>query len=256
MSIAEYLQALNKINLILPSTVQDKITQIELALIALENNSYPIHALPYLPLSDTEIINLSRLNWSKNRQYQKKLEARIGHLDHLLTDFRNIVWHNIGIYGILNEALLNQLIKMQVVLAPILEVAAGNGFLAARLAQRDLEITAVDNGEFKADTSATTSYYPVIQADAVSYLQSNLSKFATVILSWSPDENQLDLEILQEMRQRKCQPHFVVIGERQGKTNSSEFWATAHFKELSQMLKLNQYFADFDLYHDRVYLIE
>lgn len=251
----EYLEAFSQICLFLPSTIKNKITQIQFAIKAFNNQSYPKKALPYLPLSESDVIELIRLNWS-GTSHEELLEKEISKLDHLLCNFRYVVWQNLGIYAILNELLLDEIIKMNFIVSPILELASGNGFLASRLSYRKLEVSAVDNGEYIKDTPSDNSYYPIIKDDAVSYLNKNITNFSTIILCWSPDNDLLDLKVLQKIRSQDKSLRFLVIGERKGKTNSAEFWKTAHFTKLHQMLKLNRYFSDFDLYHDRIYFIE
>ncbi|BDR58372.1 class I SAM-dependent methyltransferase [Xylocopilactobacillus apicola] len=249
MNFTQYFESFDRLGLILPEEIQGKIKTLKMAVADLNQGMYPKNPLPYLPLVESEISELIFGNLTVN-----DLTAKISELDHLLIDFRTVVRENLGLYCILNEVLLNDLVNF--VNGPVLELAAGNGFLAARLASHGLQVTAVDNLSYASETENLNEYLPVVNADAKSYLARHLNDFASIILAWSPDQDNFDLEILRLIRTSKPQVNFFVIGEHNGKTNSDEFWSEVHFINLKKMIRLNKRFSDFDLYHDRIYMVE
>lgn len=249
MNFTEYFQNFQNLKLIFTPTISEKIKSLSHAVISLSKNEYPKTALPFLPLSQEEIENLVMLNLNDDQ-----LEAKIDFLDQQLINFREVVRENFGIYCILNEQLINDF--SNILTAPFIELAAGNGFLSARLKERGLKGVAVDNFEYMTETKNSKEYFPVIKDDAVTYFSIHYRRYSSVILAWSPDNSMIDQQILKIIRYHKERINFFVIGERNGQTNSSEFWADAHFINLKKMIKLNRSFSDFDLYHDRIYWIK
>ena len=249
MKFENYFKSFQELTIKLPSEINDKINLIRLATNSLRCGRYPSKPLPFLPLNETEITKIIELNFDVS-----DLENQITQLDHLFIDFRSVVRENMGIYCILNEKLLDELLP--ILKSPILEIAAGNGFLSSRLSKRGFKITAVDNGNYQFETKHHKKYFPVVKSDAVKYMNNHLVDFQTILLSWAPDNEFFDWEILQLIRKSRKSVEFVIIGERNGKTNSSKFWQDAHFINLKKMIRLNQNFLDFDLYRDRIYMVE
>ncbi|BDR56291.1 hypothetical protein [Xylocopilactobacillus apis] len=249
MTFEDYFARFKDLDLIFSLSIKEKIAAMNLAVEELTHSNYPRNPLPFLPLSEDEVLDLITLNLKS-----PDLEEKISALDHLLMDFRNVVRENLGLYCILNDHLIDDLVSY--LNSPVLEIAAGNGFLSSQLSKKGLDITAVDNGEYKTETLNESNFFPIKQVDAIDYLSKNLEKYSTIVLAWSPDNSDLDLKVLNLIRQNKRKISFIVIGEHNGKTNSTKFWSEVRFINLKKMLRLNKEFPDFDLYHDRIYMVE
>ena len=73
-----------------------------------------------------------------------------------------------------------------------------------------------------------------------------------IIMEWAPDTSEDDWEVLQKLRTMRWPGEFIVIGERNGATNSEKFWDECRLEEPED---LNQRHERFDFIDDRVYLV-
>lgn len=72
-------------------------------------------------------------------------------------------------------------------------------------------------------------------------------------MSWAPDTNISDVDILAALRQQHFTGDFIVIGEKNRATNSTQFWQMA---DLSAPLSLNKHHQPFDFIHDQVFIVK
>ena len=72
-------------------------------------------------------------------------------------------------------------------------------------------------------------------------------------MAWAPDSGDVDWQVLQFLRQNHFQGNLIVIGERNGATNSAKFWQNARLQLIDQ---LNQHHRPFDFINDQVWLVK
>ena len=91
--------------------------------------------------------------------------------------------------------------------------------------------------------------------DAIAALDMYGENVSTVIMSWAPDTTDADWQVLQYIRdnQYRFDFDFIVIGEKDGATDSDVFW---HEAELEEVPALNAHHQSFDLIDERVYLVK
>ena len=131
-----------------------------------------------------------------------------------------------------------------------LELMAGNGVLSASIPG----LIATDNLDWAGqDNESPQAWQRVEQLDAISALERYGLKANYIILAWAPDTSQVDWEILNWLRTKRWSGQFIVIGERNGATNSSKFWQEANL--LKPML-LNQHHQAIDFINDEVFLVK
>ena len=131
-----------------------------------------------------------------------------------------------------------------------LELMAGNGVLSASIPG----LIATDNLDWAGqDNESPQAWQRVEQLDAISALERYGLKANYIILAWAPDTSQVDWEILNWLRTKRWSGQFIVIGERNGATNSSKFWQEAN---LLKPRLLNQHHQAIDFINDEVFLVK
>lgn len=172
-------------------------------------------------------------------------------VDTLLADFRQALITTYGIWHLPNNRWLDDLHTF-IAGRPVLEIMAGNGVIAHGLRARGNDVLATDNFVWSGqDNQRPMPWTPVITCSAAQALR--LYPHPVVIMSWAPDTDDSDWQVLQTLRQTHFPGDFIVIGEKMQATNSPKFWADA---QLTQLPLLNQHHNHFDTIHDQVYLVK
>ena len=172
-----------------------------------------------------------------------------------LDNFRDFIQKDLGIWTLLNAPMMQRWTALFPHLK-YLELMAGNGILAHSLQQRGQRVRATDNLSW-ATTSATGNkpWTTIEKSDALSALLAYYRYVDVVLLSWSPDRDPIDYQILTTIRQLTPRPQFWIIGEYQGATNSLEFWQEARLIYDSRLAQINRLFPSFDLIKDHLFKI-
>jgi len=142
---------------------------------------------------------------------------------------------------------------------PVLELMAGHGYISAGLKAiaPEQKIIATDNEDWRTQPDPTSAkpVTDVENMDAIAALDMYGENVSTVIMSWAPDTTDADWQVLQYIRdnQYRFDFDFIVIGEKDGATDSDVFW---HEAELEEVPALNAHHQSFDLIDERVYLVK
>lgn len=135
----------------------------------------------------------------------------------------------------------------------VLEICAGSGYLAKGLQEKGITI-------FPTDLFPTNRYSTVEPLDAVAAVTKYYEEIDYVLLTWSPLHSDLDMKVLNKIRElnrlqnRKVQ--MIVIGELGGCTNSAEFNKKAKIINDETFLKVQRNYESFAPVKDAAYLIE
>ena len=136
---------------------------------------------------------------------------------------------------------------------------AGNGYISSGL--RNLRpaqtIFATDSTDWTKENE--TGKHPVTTIeplDALAAIKKYGSQVDYVIMSWSPDKLEIDWEVLQLLRKDYPEVKLLVIGEKNGATDSAKFWQTAHLTQDDELKKVNEQLHSFDLIDEQIYLAQ
>ncbi|SUP52562.1 Uncharacterised protein [Weissella viridescens] len=139
---------------------------------------------------------------------------------------------------------------------PTLEIMAGQGYLSAGLQalQPNQKLYVTDNQDWL--NQPITAVQPVIDVESLSALEA-IERYGTevevVLMSWAPDTSEIDWQVLQLLRQKYPSLEFLVIGERDGATDSRTFWQNAKLKDLTA---INATRPQFDLIDEKIYRVQ
>ena len=203
-----------------------------------------------------------------NQQYPKgdprgdqlwnKYSAALPKLDRALRNFRDYLEDTYGMWSYVNapfaKALADYLNG-----APVLEIMAGNGYISKGLRNNNAnqQIYTTDSQAWVKENE--TGKHPVTKIeklDAVSAIKKYGDQVDYVIMSWAPDKGETDWEVLQLLLQDYPDIKFLVIGEKDGATNSKKFWQEAQLSQDEDLQKVNQQLHSFDLIDEQIYLVK
>ena len=223
-------------------------------------NTYQKHQLPNFILSDLRVNTTDFTQLMADKQFlsQYNLAAKSDFLQQFarfLDDFRDFIQTKFGIWAMLNQPMMDCWVQL-FPHVKYLELMAGNGILASALQERGQQVIATDNLTW-AQSSATgqQKWTTIEQLDALEALQQYFNEVDVVLLAWSPDHDNIDVQILQFIRKLNSNLQFWIIGEYQGATNSAEFWQQAHLIYDWRLAKINRLYPAFDIVKDHVFKI-
>lgn len=217
--------------------------------------------LPFLEINDqmVEAVQYSIITKYPNQPtlgnqiWNQKID-KLMKLDHLLHDFRDELIKRYKMYGYVSApAALN--LSQYLAGRKTLELMAGYGYLSVGLKdiQPEQWIHAVDNEswQYQPQQSALPPQALVEKMDAMDAVKKYGRMAEVIILSWSPDQDEIDLTLLKWVR-ANFKGEFLVLGEFQGATNSQAFWMEA---DLEPIEKYNQKHKSFDLIDEKLYRV-
>ena len=185
-----------------------------------------------------------------------RLSAGLPKLDHLLRNFRDYLEDEYGMWSYVNTAFVHAL-SDYLKGAPVLEVMAGNGYLSKGLhdVRPQQTIYTTDNKDWVKENE--TGKHPVTTIEKLSAIDA-VDKYGRqveyVLMSWAPDKGESDLALLQHLRDHFPKLKLLVIGEKNGATNSKAFWQTAKLSQPDDLKAVNQKLHSFDLIDEQIYL--
>lgn len=191
-------------------------------------------------------------------QLWNKYSAALPKLDKSLRNFRDYLEDTYGMWSYVNapfaKALADYLNG-----APVLEIMAGNGYISKGLRNNNANqrIFTTDSQAWTRENE--TGKHPVTtieKLDAISAIKKYGDQVDYVIMSWAPDKEEVDWDVLQLLRHDYPDVKFLVIGEQDGATNSKKFWQEAQLSQDEGLQKVNQQLHSFDLIDEQIYLVK
>lgn len=181
--------------------------------------------------------------------------AALPKVDKLLRNYRDYLEETYGMWSYTSAPFIASL-SSYLAGRPVLEIMAGNGYISRGLRQRQPQqlVITTDNQSWIAENQ--TGRHPVTDVerlDARSAIQKYGNQVDFVIMSWSPDKVEIDWQVLQLIRTAFPQLKLLVVGEKDGATNSPRFWKEAHLSQ-EGLAEINQHLQSFDLIDEQVYL--
>ncbi len=235
----EYLRHLKKYSLEyqqVPDALA-KITAVKETVEHLQAKALPTRPLPRLEFSETRLFDLL----GKHPDVLQMVS--------FLNDLRECVIENFGIWHIFSRQWVNDL-QIYLRKRPVLQVMAGNAVLASYLENT----IATDDFDWQGqDIQRPKPWTTVQRMDAMAAVQRYYRDVKVIIMEWAPDGDPIDYQILRILREKNWSGEFIVIGEKNGATNSKIFWKSA---TLTLVKQLNKDHQPFDFIRDQVFKVE
>lgn len=219
-----------------------KTTTIEGVLAGLANRQLPSQDLPRIDYSADELMR--HPEWLP--------------FDEVMSDLRETLVNEHGIWFLPNQDFLADL-KDHLQGRELVELCAGNAALSAGLQTIGVSAKPVDTLDWVGqDIEVPKPWTEVTKASADEAVQEEIRlvqngdkpALPVFLMAWVPNGNEVDWRILQDLRDSALPFELIVIGEKNGATNSTNFWRNA---EYSLPDGLNQNYHSFDSFKDAVY---
>lgn len=181
--------------------------------------------------------------------------AALPKLDRLLRNYRDYLEETYGMWSYTNSSFTAAL-SDYLANAPVLEVMAGNGYISKGLREHNPTETVITTDSKAWVKENQTGRHPVTKIeslDALSAIKQYGPEVQYVIMAWAPDKGEGDLAVLKLIRVDFPNLKLLVIGEKDGATNSPAFWQTANLSQ-EGLEKVNAALHSFDLIDEQVYL--
>ena len=192
----------------------------------------------------------------KGDQLWNELSDALPKLDKQLRSFRDYLESQYGMLAYISAPFIKDLAD-SIGDSPVLEVMAGNGYISKGLNDLGVKVFPTDSLEW-VDENQTGKHQliPVEKLDALAAIAKYQSQVKYVIMSWSPDKQTIDVDVLNAIRKADNDLELIVIGEKNGATDSKAFWQQAHFIKPETAKQLNRHHQPFDLIKDQIYLVD
>lgn len=177
-------------------------------------------------------------------------------IDNLFNNFRSYLSRKYGLWSLANLKTA-QTFKDQYQIKTSLEVMAGNGYWSKALSEVGVKAISTDSMSWaKSSQTGMQSFYQTEKLGALEAIK-KYQDVDLVLCCWAPNFGQADLEVLQAFRKyTKAGSHLLFIGEKDGATNTDEFWKHAKIINDLQIKRVNQTFPNFDFIDEKVYEIK
>lgn len=185
-----------------------------------------------------------------------KYSEALPKLDKALRNYRDYLEETYGMWSYVNAPFAKAL-SDYLAGAPTLEIMAGNGYISKGLRNNNAnqKIYTTDNQAWIKENE--TGKHPVTtieKLDALAAIKKYGKDIEYVIMSWAPDKGEADWNVLQLLRSEYPEVKLLVIGEKDGATNSKKFWQEAHLSQDDALSKVNANLHSFDLIDEQIYL--
>lgn len=192
----------------------------------------------------------------KGDQLWNRLTDALPKLDKRLRCFRDYLEDQYGMWAYISAPFIKSLADY-IGSNSVLEVMAGNGYISKGLQDAGVTVYPTDSLEWVTENQTGKHQVTKVEKlDAVSAIKKYQNQVRYVIMSWSPDKSTIDSDVLEAVRASDQKIELIVIGEKNGATDSMKFWDQAHFIKPENAKKLNEHHQPFDLIKDQVYLID
>lgn len=246
--MTDYLRKLTQLDQQLNnSTVHDQVTEIKQIIGFVQQKEVIKKAPAKLGLQPDQFEDILTEVGNDKR---KKLAA----LNHLLNGLRQYLSLRFGIWSLPNLKTA-KLLKEDLNINSCLEIMAGNAYWSKALNEVGIKTIATDSLEWaKTSKTGSSKFFPVANLSAIEAIK-KYPNFDLILCSWSPNFGKNDIEVINTWR-RISKSKLIFIGEKNGATNSSEFWQKSEFVKSNSIKKINHSFQSFDFINEKFYEIE
>ncbi len=158
-----------------------------------------------------------------------KLSDNLPKLDKDLRSFRDYLETEYGMWAYISAPFIHDISKY-VNNKKGLEIMAGNGYISKGLRNLNQDIIATDSMEWVNENETGKHLLTNVEKiDALSAIEKYKNDIDYIIMCWSPDGIEIDVDILNKIRSIDRDIDFIVIGEKNGATNSKKVLENGRF---------------------------
>lgn len=162
------------------------------------------------------------------------------------------IFQDAGLYGLITEDFIDNLAEY-LEGKRVLEVMAGSGNISLALKDRGIDVIATDDKSWEIPNEDSIE---IEELDAVLAVKKYGKNIDYVIMSWSPINNQIDNEVLIELRKINPEATIIVIGEVGGCTGSKEFQKNIKFYQDVNFYNVQKSYESWGYFNDGAFLVK
>lgn len=174
-------------------------------------------------------------------------------LNHLLNSARQFL--SLKYWSVPNLKTAN-LIKRELHIASALEIMAGNAYWSKALNEVDIDTIATDSLEWAKTSQTGEQMMMPVKNYAAEVAIKKFDQVDLIICSWSPNFGDSDLSAVRAWRDYNPNSKLLFIGEKNGATNSPQFWENEQFVKTEAISKINASFKSFDFIDEQFFEIK
>ena len=173
----------------------------------------------------------------------------------LLNSLRQFLSLRYGIWSVPNLTTIQQILN-EFHPKQVLEIMAGNSYWSLGFKTLGIDTIATDSNEWaKTSQTGSSPFIPVLNYDA-SLAISSFTQVDLILCSWAPNFTKDDLNVVQNWQ--KYNPHatLLFVGEKDGATNSPDFWHRQLLSHSSAITRINNTFKSFDFIDEQIFQVK
>lgn len=174
----------------------------------------------------------------------------------LLNNFRSFISRQFGIWSLANLETAQAIVEEYHVKTG-LEVMAGNACWSKALSQVGVKMRATDSFSWsKGSQTGSSLFFPTQNMPAAQAIK-RYTDVDLIICCWAPNFGKSDVSVLAAYRQLiNSNAKLLFVAEKDGATNTPQFWQSAKIVKSESIRKINQTFPNFDFIDERFYEIK
>ncbi len=176
-------------------------------------------------------------------------------INHLLNSTRQFLSLKFGIWSLPNLTTA-KLIRKEFKIKTAVEIMAGNAYWTKALNEAGIQTIATDSLEWAKTSSTGQNQFSRVENLSATDAIKKYNKVDLIFCSWSPNFGRSDLEVINTWKKYNPQAHLLFVGEKNGATNSPDFWKLTHFKKTPELAKINQSFVSYDFIDEKIFEID
>uniref|UniRef100_UPI003F5638D5 SAM-dependent methyltransferase n=1 Tax=Lactobacillus acidophilus TaxID=1579 RepID=UPI003F5638D5 len=181
-------------------------------------------------------------------------KRKLRDINNLFNNFRQYLSLKYGIWSVANINTA-RLIKKKMHVKNALEIMAGNAYWSHVLEETGITVISTDSLEWaKTSSTGARPFHKVIDLKADQAIE-KYQDVDLILCSWSPNFGNSDIETIAAWRKFNPNSHLLFIGEKDGATNSVEFWSQDWFKQTKELREINRSFQSFDFINEQIFEI-
>lgn len=136
-----------------------------------------------------------------------------------------------------------------------LEIMSGNAYWSQAFKKIGIKTVATDSLEWaKSSETGQNSFVSVENLSATKAIE-KYPDFDIILCSWSPNFGHSDIDVIKTW-QKVSSSRLFFIGEKEGATNSTEFWQKAKFINSLSLKRINATFLSYDFIDEKIFEID
>lgn len=136
-----------------------------------------------------------------------------------------------------------------------LEIMSGNAYWSKAFKEVGIKSVATDSLEWAKSSETGQNGFVTVENLSATDAIKKYPDFDIILCSWSPNFGHSDIDVIKVWKRISSSKLFF-IGEKEGATNSTEFWQKVSFINSSSLKRINETFPSYDFIDEKIFEID